>query len=234
MTAPVAPAVDAAAGAQLSQAGLAAVVAATVPGLMDHVRVHDLAATQRDLTVLLTNLAHRYGLASAALAVQQYLAARRTAGLGRITIRPAAPAPLEQVATAVRWATQGLYGPEPNLPVFQTKLTGVAEKLVLDTGRRTIVDTVHSDRQARGWARIPEANPCSFCALLATRGAVYKANTVGFRSHDHCRCHAEPIFGRYEPSERVQAWRDIYASIPHGKPAQVRAAFRNAYEASGT
>lgn len=228
-----APAATASAAAQASQAGLALVVASEIPRMLPNVRVHDLAGTRRDLTVLLHNLATRYGYASAALAVQQYLTARRAAGLGRITIRPADPAPLEQVARALMWAMQGLYGPNPDVPTFTTKLTGVAEKLVLDTGRRTIVDTTHSDRAARGWVRLPEARPCSFCALLAIRGPVYKQNTAGFRSHDHCRCHAEPVFGQWQADPRVQGWRDVYASIPHGKPAEVRAAFRDALEASG-
>lgn len=221
-----------AASAQLSQAGLAAVVAAQIPGLLRAIDVHNLESSQHDLTVLLHELTARYGLAAATLAVQQYRQAREAAGLGRITVIPASTAGIAQVGVATRWALSGLYGPEPDLAAFRTKLTGVAEKLVLDPGRRTIIDNTHRDRQARGWARVPEANPCAFCALLATRGAVYKRDTVGFRSHDHCRCHAEPIFGRYEPPEQVQAWRDIYASIPHGSPRQMRANFRAAYDAA--
>lgn len=229
MTAPLAAAP--AASAQASQAGLAAVVAAQIPGLLRAFDVHDLRAAQRDITVLLHDLAGRYGAASAALAARQYELARAAAALRRITILPADTAPVDQVAATVRWLLSPMYGPDPNLVAFETKVTGVAEKLVLDTGRRTIIDNVHRDRQATGWARIPEPAACAFCALLATRGAVYKHETAAFRSHDHCKCHAEPVFGDYQAPPEVERWRDLYRSINHGSPAKMRADFRRAYEA---
>lgn len=225
-----APAVQAS-SSQAAQAGLAAVVAAEVPTVLSHLDVHDISGTRQNLLAVLAVMVRRYGLAAATLATRQYRMTREAAGVsGVFTVIPADPAPPEQIATALRWALSGLYGSEPNLENFETKLTGAAEKLVLDTGRRTITENVQRDRRATGWARVPEPAPCSFCALLATRGAVYKEETVGFRSHDHCRCHAEPIFGRYQAPEQVQRWREIYASIPHGKPAQMRNDFRKALD----
>ena len=46
----------------------------------------------------------------------------------------------------------------------------------------------------RAWRRVPEAGACTFCPMLATRGAVYRtAQTAGDGNsyHRHCRCDAE-------------------------------------------
>lgn len=45
-------------------------------------------------------------------------------------------------------------------------------------------------RDGTAFARVPEPGACSFCLMLASRGAVYTAKTVGAvnKFHDHCRC----------------------------------------------
>lgn len=46
----------------------------------------------------------------------------------------------------------------------------------------------------RAWRRVPEAGACSFCLMLATRGAVYRtARTAGEANsyHRFCRCDAQ-------------------------------------------
>lgn len=210
-------------------------MAADAAALMAYLDVHDLAGSQRALTVLLADVARRYGQASATLAVDQYKRARADAGI-RGTYRPVPgdPAPLEQVARSIQWALQPLYGPNPDVAAFETKLTGIAEKLALDPGRDTIVDNSRRDPKSAGWARLPEAGTCSFCALLATRGAVYKEDTVGFKSHDHCRCHAEPVFGKYQPSEQIQQWQELYGTVRHGSSSQLLQRFRTAFDANAS
>jgi hypothetical protein len=230
-----APATSPAHSPQAAQAGLAAVVAAQIPGMLPHLDVHDLAGSRQALLILLADLSRRYGAAAATLAVNQYDSTRAAAGIGgRFTAVPAEAVAVEQVGKSLQWAMSGLYGPTPDVAAFETKLTGVAEKLALDPGRDTIVQNVQRDPKARGWARIPEPAPCAFCALLATRGAVYKEDTSGFKSHDHCRCHAEPVFGQYKPSEQIRQWQELYASTRHGKPAAIRAGFRRAFDAQAS
>lgn len=69
-----------------------------------------------------------------------------------------------------------------------------AMRLALNAGRDTIVGAVNADPAAQGWARATSGNPCSFCAMLASRGPAYSEETVGFEAHDGCGCSAEPIY----------------------------------------
>jgi hypothetical protein len=90
------------------------------------------------------------------------------------------------------------------------RVAGAATRHVLEGGRSTISDTVKNDRQALGWARATSGKPCHFCAMLASRGPVYKgAETADFQPHDACHCEPEPIYreGAAWPtgSERYQA-----------------------------
>jgi hypothetical protein len=73
-------------------------------------------------------------------------------------------------------------------------LRGASTRMVMMGGRDTITHAVHIDPVARGWERVIEPGACSFCAMLAGRGAVYKESTVDFRAHDHCHCVARAVF----------------------------------------
>jgi hypothetical protein len=113
----------------------------------------------------------------------------------------------------------------------KARLAAAAERQVLDAGRDTIVGNAQRDRKAKSWARIPEPGACSFCLMLATRGAVYKETTVGFKSHDNCRCHVEPVFTAYEPSAAVRDAQRLYTESTRGKSGKAAlSAFRQAVE----
>lgn len=76
-----------------------------------------------------------------------------------------------------------------------TALAGASSRHVLNGGRQTMIDAIREDDQALGWERVTDGKPCAFCAMLASRGAVYKTReSGGFRSHDHCACSVEPRF----------------------------------------
>jgi hypothetical protein len=138
----------------------------------------------------------------------------------------------------------------------KARLAKAAEDVVFDTGVRTILGNADRDRAARGYARIPEPNACAFCLMLATRGAVYKADRRGRRTgdsfaasnakftdhpdalpssikvHDNCRCHPEPVFGVYEAPARVREAEDTYkaASKAGGGRKAVAIRFRQMVE----
>lgn len=231
MTAPQATAVlSASSSAQASQAGLALILEREVAAAWPALDVNRLKATKPGLIALLVQLINRYGPASATLAVRFYQQQRQAAGIaGRFTVRPAEPPPLAQVKATVDWATKDLWGSNPDLQAALTNLTGAVETLVLDQGRDTIINATKTDRKAIGWARIPEPGACYFCAMLATRGAVYKRDTATFQPHDHCRCHAEPVFTAYEPTAQIREWQALYAKSTKGQSDQLNA-FRRAYE----
>lgn len=75
----------------------------------------------------------------------------------------------------------------------RTLAEGAVSRHVLDAGRETVTGSLARD--GRGWRRVTRgALSCSFCRMLAGRGAVYKAGTSRFQSHDHCGCQAEPVY----------------------------------------
>lgn len=181
------------------------------------------------------SLVGEYGNASAAAAADFYDAQRVAARVtGRFTVPLLDPPPDEQVDNSLRWATKDLWPRDPEdpattdaqrLPIEQrldaaeAKAEAVAQKLVTDQGRGTIVGAVRQDRQAVGWARTAALGACAFCKLLATRGMVYKADTVKFRAHDGCHCGALPVFKgqRFELSAHAAEWERLYReyAAPH-------------------
>ncbi len=77
----------------------------------------------------------------------------------------------------------------------QTASARAAMRHVLDGGRVTTINTVAADRQAIGWARATSGQPCHFCAMVASRGPVYRSDSsASFEPHDGCSCSAEPIY----------------------------------------
>jgi hypothetical protein len=91
-------------------------------------------------------------------------------------------------------------------------LSGAATTLTLEGGREVVRDAAAADVEAIGWIRVPDADPCSWCAMLASRGVVYRsAETAGraknrgfvgeglFKWHDHCGCTAVPVFRDDDP-----------------------------------
>jgi hypothetical protein len=99
-----------------------------------------------------------------------------------------------------------------------------AARVALNAGRQAVENTIAQDRLARGWMRVTDGDPCAFCAMLASRGAVYKsAQSAGFeldpvrgeinRYHDNCGCQVVPVFTRTPvlpgTTQRAeQLWRD--------------------------
>lgn len=73
-------------------------------------------------------------------------------------------------------------------------LSGETTRHVLNSGRKTVVETTKSDPQARGWQRDIGPGACDFCEMLANRGAVYSESTADFQAHKHCACVAMPAF----------------------------------------
>jgi hypothetical protein len=180
-------------------------------------------------------LTRSFGLISANEAAKSYVAARQAAGIGggfRVPI--AAPANAGKVDASVRWALSDLWTGQTDETITKKKVLGVTQKNVLDAGRQTVLKGVQADHKAHGWARETTPGCCSFCALLATRGAVYRSEqSSSFESHDHCHCFAVPSFTSYEPTAQVREWQQLYTDSTKGVrgSANMRKAFRQAYEA---
>lgn len=111
--------------------------------------------------------------------------------------------------------------PDRAVDTMAVNLAGSATRLAQEGGREVVRDAVEGDDEAIGWIRIPDADPCSWCAMMASRGAVYRsAGTAGrdknarfdgegqFKWHDHCGCTAQPVFDPDDP--RLEKAEDLY------------------------
>lgn len=139
---------------------------------------------------------------AAGLASVYVKAHRLEAGIpGTVAVKLAGPAPVEQVATsmhyttveAVKVATRAGYTPVKAMESSLVQTMGSAGRLVLDGGRETVQATAVADPRTAGWQRVTSGG-CTFCRMLAGRGAVYSEASSDFEAHDHCACSAEPVY----------------------------------------
>ncbi|OZV74777.1 hypothetical protein CA850_29815 [Micromonospora echinospora] len=158
-----------------------------------------------------------------------YLAHRKASGvtgaMPEIAWAPQLPA--GQLATsllvtgpvAVKKAfTMGASVPQA-LAAAEVKAAGAAYRHTANGGRGTIKGTAYRDAKAIGWARVSDGRPCDFCAMLASRGAVYESATTagltddGDRYHDNCGCFVVPVYTRSDPipglgPQLEKLWKD--------------------------
>jgi hypothetical protein len=153
---------------------------------------------------------------SAALAGSAYMDARRTAGIPDGGFDPEGPLQLaiERLESSLdvtgpvefKKAIAAGRSPQQAMDAAAVRMVGSTQFLALEGGRSVINKSVHADERATGWSRITDGDPCAWCAMLASRGPVYKsAETAGDprqggnRYHDACACQAWPAFTLNEP-----------------------------------
>lgn len=152
-------------------------------------------AARDALMSLLPGLTEMYGSAAATLAADWYDEMRDAAEVpGSFRAIPAELPDLGRTDALARWSVSPLYSATPSFALAKTKAAGGFQRIVADADRQTVVQSSQQDRRAKGWQRQTTGKSCEFCVMLAGRGAVYKATTVGFESHDHCDCLGVPVF----------------------------------------
>lgn len=162
---------------------------------------------------------------ASAAAAAGYYARFRAAEAPRTAARfvPAAVNVLEQRALATSLLVTGPVSVkravargvpvERAMQTAQAASSKAALRHTVDAGRDTVLAAVQADPVALGWARVTSGRPCHFCAMVASRGPVYRSErTASFEPHDGCSCSAEPTYDRYAPwpagSER---WASLWA-----------------------
>lgn len=239
----------AAARQRAAQRGLSRLLASDMRRLRRLIVPSRLQATVPDWIEAVRALVAGYGQASSSLAADFYDAQRVAARVtGRFTVPLLDPPPDRQVTMSLRWATKDLWprGDEDATGAQQEPLTvrlaqaekkaeAVAQKLVTDQGRGTVQGAVQRDAQAVAWGRSAALGACAFCKLLATRGAVYKADTVRFRAHDGCHCMSVPVFKgqRFELSDHAREWERLYDEFAAPHPGDQLRRFRLALAEHG-
>lgn len=118
----------------------------------------------------------------------------------------------------------------------QVASAGAASRLALNAGRLHVETLVVADEQATGYQRVLNSTkPCAFCAMLASRGAVYKAGRYPPRTeyHDHCACTAIPLFQGSKQHQHAQFYAALWAESTKGlRGKQAVNAFRKALAAA--
>jgi hypothetical protein len=133
---------------------------------------------------------------------------------------------------------------------------GAASRHVLTGGRQSLLTLVDRDTVAKGWIRVTDSDPCSFCAMLASRGPVFKDKAAFAESnaqfqnnpklgatpgdakvHDNCACTMEPVYSLSAPwPGRAKEFRALYNEVIGFAPnnryhgAEALRVFRNEYE----
>lgn len=196
----------------------------------------------RAMSVLVTG----YHGQSSALAGRYYQAARTHAMQSPTPSRlvQIAPAPSDEwLAKAFGFSGPGMFSRDTVQPnTALTTTLGTAARIALDGGRSTTERSVEHDPAAVGYFRVTDAAPCAFCALVASRGVVYKnLHTAGraankrfighgeFKYHNNCGCTAAPAFSHdHELPEISRKAAEIYQERGGGDALN---AFRRAWEA---
>jgi hypothetical protein len=104
---------------------------------------------------------------------------------------------------------------------------GAAIRQAVNGSRAVTRQVSEDDKRALGWARVTDNDPCYYCAILASRGAVYQADSFVAKDasfanpsepvelgdnwtdvakvHDNCRCTLRPVFMKNQFRDR-EAW----------------------------
>lgn len=111
------------------------------------------------------------------------------------------------------------------------------QHLALNAGTDEIFAAIENDPHRPRWARVTHGAACSFCLMVAGRGATYRSeSSAHFRSHKGCHCDVEPSFTSYEPPAHIRAARTLYAESTGGFTGsnEKQNAFRRALYAERT
>lgn len=151
------------------------------------------------LAQVLEEIGAKYGQAAATLAADWYDEAREGAAVkGRFRASPATLPESERFEALSRWGVGPLFpssrpiyddsgdiieyervGPNPEKAL--SMITGGLSRVVLGMARATTEGNTVLDPSGPRYARHASANACAFCALMATRGAVYASEESALR-----------------------------------------------------
>lgn len=164
---------------------------------------------------------------AARVAIEHYLADRAVASVSSVFVPQASELNIEALRTSLTVTgpvayklarRRGLTQPAAS-KLALVSLQGAAARHTLSGARDTTLAAVAEDPEARGWARVPRANACAFCLMLATREGAYRTKESattskdGKRYHDACGCVATAIFSDvWTPPRHVQRASELYAA----------------------
>lgn len=112
-----------------------------------------------------------------------------------------------------------------------SRQAAAAERVVLNAGRDSIIAVAQKDKRVRGYVRLSRTGtPCGWCAMLISRGPVYRTETSGEfvgsaprgtrapgeTFHDNCHCYTEVVYTdtQYDDSKLYDLNRQYAKEYP--------------------
>jgi hypothetical protein len=174
-----------------------------------------------ELLRFLPSLVAKYGDLAATVSSDWYADVRAASGVP-VVYRPtlAARTPDAKVLGTTRRLAGDLFTDHPE--TMLESLAGWMSKYALQGGRDTIELNARRDPWKPRVARVPTgATTCSFCLMLASRGAVYSSRSSAgeltkFHPHDDCQIVVigknQPLPDGYDPAELYDQYREAQAA----------------------
>lgn len=134
--------------------------------------------------------------------------------------------------------------PEKALERGQTAAEGAAQRQALSGGRSYLDRVYTADSTRLAWYRVTQEGCCSWCAMQASRGAVFRedswddsdARFTGegdVKGHDNCRCTKGFVTLGSKSPDFNESMRSMWNTTTKGLSGrEARNAFRRAYEAN--
>lgn len=189
-----------------------------------------LDALKKALETFLPELVRMFGDIAATVAADWYASLRDDAGASGafIAVLGDVVTPEQAQATA-RWAA----GAKTDAEAL-SRLAGSVQRYVQQGGRNTLARNVQLDPAKPRWARAPQADSCSWCRILASRGAVYftekSAGGDDNDWHDDCNCQPVPVWADqrepYDVDGLLQQYKDAFGEADSGDIRDVAAKMR--------
>ncbi|GIG61130.1 hypothetical protein Lfu02_55020 [Longispora fulva] len=186
----------------------------------------DLQATWPTVQTQSLRLLQDYRTESARAAVDYYQALRTADGYGPLpALAPTPPMPVDDITTSLRLAGPIAVQSAVSVGIdtataMQSALvhwTGEMLRWLLVGGRTFLLNQTVNDHKAKGFQRVASGRACAFCAMLASRGPVYRSRMsakykkTGGLYHRQCSCSIEPVWSttaKLPPSSQV--YRDLW------------------------
>lgn len=155
------------------------------------------------------DVATEFGSAASLLSAEWYDDLRPDASFAASLVDP----DLDRLQNDLSWALRDLFAEVEDRAKAITLAAEVTDLAVANAGRNTIIENARRDPLEVRYARHASANACAFCAVLATRQAVYRSeDSAGIQAHRDCHCIAVPVWPgqSVEEAPYVAQFRDDY------------------------
>lgn len=210
---------------------LDALVVRDIRALIESLRITDRQVLTDLIIDMMPKIVAQYSDASAIIASDFYELAREQANArGRFTPKLAKPAPLAQIEASAGWSLQSVWQEVIDFGALLVNLNGSMTRLVRQAGRATVAE--NAQREGVGWYRAPDAGACSFCLMLASRGAVYATEAgarfvgingrvrgnqqAGEKYHDNCGCVPTRIARSEALPPEIEGLERTWATVTQG------------------